>query len=334
MREIDQQINTINNRNFGSRDFASSPCGKSPYPTTTNSGIIEGQQAYFDFDNQQVFVAIPNKNGHTESKQEKTRQKKTLSRKDEAQQMYHIFDRGINILIPPQATKIIYTSSVTNEMPITEAVRLSRINNCKILKERYPTPEKGIGYMTTVDYQRRNELLQLARNLTSCIVKEWRKIDRHKPIAVILFGSVAKGLVRRGDHPDPSNIDLAVIGEFTEVEMESLFNAISTKRREAQQIILSSCPMIVSKEKNPGNAGVHIQSIKNMKSGDYAGAISHINAGGFAIYDSSNIWQKIEEEALIFMAKRAIDKRGKNKLHNTIFKSLKKCVSSRVKSFA
>lgn len=254
------------------------------------------------------------------SKKEDIPEEKIKKRKIEGQQTYHIFERGITLLLPPQTMISINQASETGAIPPTEGVRLSRINNCKILKERHPEPEDGVRYMTQVDYQRRYELLQLSRKLTACIVREWRKIEHGKPIAVLLFGSVAKGLVRRGDHPDPSNIDIAVIGDFTDKEAEQLKDAIKPRRKETQEIILSSCPFVISNEQNPGNAGVHIQSVKSLRAGNFAGAFNHINAGAFAIHDPSGIWDRTEKKALSFITERALKKIEKDKNHRTIFK--------------
>lgn len=327
MKEL-LKITNVNNisKNLGI-NFA-----RTLYPRANAPGIFDGQQLVFDFDRAESLIGVTNTNGNAQiTKKEDMPEEKIKRGKIEGQQTYHIFERGITLFLPPQATRNINQTLETGRIPETEGVRLSRISSCKILKERHPMPEDGMVYMSQVDYERRNELLQLARNLTTCIVKEWRKIEPGKPIAVVLFGSVAKGLVRRGNHQDPSNIDLAVIGDFTDKEAEQLKDAIRPRRKEAQEIILRSCPLVISDDKNPGNAGVHIQSIKSLNAGDYSGALNHINAGALAIHDPSGVWDEIEKEALSFVTEKALKKAEKDRIHRSIFRRQRKCIFSRLR---
>lgn len=326
MKEL-LEITNINNINKKfTRNFVRTLC-----PRPSAPGIFDGQQLFFDFDKGESFIGVTNTNGHTQATTKEDVSEKTIKkRRIEGQQTYHIFERGITLFLAPQAMRNINQTLETGSIPETEGVRLSRINSCKILKERHPTPEDGMAYMSHVDYKRRNELLQIARNLTTCIVKEWRRIEPGKPISVVLFGSIAKGLVKSGDHQDPSNIDLAVIGDFTDKESELLKDAIRPRRKEAQKIILRSCPLVISDEKNPGNAGVHIQSIRSLYAGDFSGALNHINAGAFAIHDPSGVWDRVEKEALNFITEKALRKAEKDRTHRSIFRQQRKCIFSRL----
>ncbi|MCL5970090.1 MAG: hypothetical protein M1450_01135, partial [Patescibacteria group bacterium] len=77
------------------------------------------------------------------------------------------------------------------------------MKQCGILAKRYPKPEQGRKFMESVDYERRKELLEKAVHLSESIVASWKEINPDKPIAIILFGSVAKGLVKQTQNPDP-----------------------------------------------------------------------------------------------------------------------------------
>jgi hypothetical protein len=114
-----------------------------------------------------------------------------------------------------------------------------------------------------------------------------------------LFGSVAKGLVKHTDHPDPSNIDLTVMGNISPDEREKLMESIRPHRKSVQQWLLSRVPFINSSESNPGNAGVIVQHQDKVKNDNYEPARNYIASGAIALHDPVGIWANIEHQALI-----------------------------------
>lgn len=179
-----------------------------------------------------------------------------------------------------------------------EKTRLQQVINCGILAKRYPNSQEGARFMNEIDYKWRDMLEIMAQELTNEIVFKWHKINATKDIAVVLFGSVAKGLVKRPDHPDPSNIDLSVIGNINIYERERLFDAIRPRRKEIQRRITANCSAIETGKPNPGNAGVSIQNIEKLKKDCYEPARRYVASNAYALYDPSGIWKEIETEAL------------------------------------
>lgn len=208
--------------------------------------------------------------------------------------------RGLRI-VPPDETRRNMERAKNGEIvhwSEEEKIRLKMVRDCSILAKRHPSPENGQEYMAHVDYGRQEVLTRLAQELTSDIAYQWHRINPNSDIAILLFGSVAKGLVRNADHPDPSNIDLAVIGNIRDIEREKLFDRIKAKRSYVKGQILASCPSISSPEANPGNAGVIIQDISKVVKGDYNVARTYIAGGARPLYDPGSIWKPIETAAL------------------------------------
>lgn len=236
--------------------------------------------------------------------------------------------RGVKV-IAPEHTQAVMARAKANKLngttftdeekqklwPEEEKARLKIMTNCGTLKRRYPQKEDGETFMKDIDYQRRDELLDRACDLTVEVVSSWEKLKPETPIAVILFGSVAKGLVKREDHPDPSNIDIAVIGEITKEERNSLLDAIRPKRIEIQNEILAKVPSIDSAERNPGNAGVIVQDMEKLTKENYSQTKNYIASGAVALYDPSGLWQKLEIDALKHEAEKAKGKKKKLEPH-------------------
>lgn len=221
--------------------------------------------------------------------------------------------RGIKV-IPPRETqeKMALAKQGIKVDPFSpeEKYRLRKIMDCKVLEGRYPAREDGLAFMQEVDLGWRNELLSKASGLAGTIVEEWNNISTN-PIAVLLYGSVAKGLTKRPDHYDPSNIDLAVIGAIGSEERDALYDAIRPERLRIQSEILSNCPALDSPETNPGNAGVSIQDLNKLRSNYYYGVRMYIQAGALPLFDEYNVWAGIESEAIAF-ARSHKTSRGKS----------------------
>lgn len=215
-----------------------------------------------------------------------------------------LFRRGIK-LVPPLETqenmRLIQDGFKGKvQWSLEEKVRLRQIMTCPILERRYPTHEEGQRFMERVDPDRRNELYGLAVDLTEHIVSSWKRINPDKDIAVILYGSIAKGLVKKKDDPDPSNVDLAVLGDFTEEEREKLFDEIRCRRQEIGEILTKECTLIAEDNRGVkgGNAGVNIQNIEKLTKSKYGEVIKYVRSCAFALYDPANIWANLENEAL------------------------------------
>lgn len=211
--------------------------------------------------------------------------------------------RGLRVIPPLEtAEKMRQAKTGQKVLPFSaeEKYRLRKLIDCSILKQRYPTKQDGERFMNEVDLDWREQLLNMAQELSDTTVKKWRQINDRKDIAVVLYGSVAKGLTKKPGHEDPSNIDLGVIGNFGESERHALYNAIRPTRIEMQNRILARCSFIDSPEANPGNAGVSIQDLSKLRSNFYYGTRMYISAGAFALYDNSGIWEDIEKEAITF----------------------------------
>jgi predicted nucleotidyltransferase len=210
--------------------------------------------------------------------------------------------RGLRV-IPPAETRQNMTRARTGEKvswSAAEKARLLMLRDCNILAKRYPKREDGKRFMEEVNYEWREELFEMSKELSSEIVLSWNRIAPEKDIAVVLFGSVAKGLVKEPHSINPSNIDMAVIGRISQTEKEALFDMIRPKRKAIQQRILSRCPYIDfdSEDPNPGNAGVIIQDVSKLKKNGYEPTIRYIASGAFAMHDPANIWSEIERQAI------------------------------------
>ncbi len=205
------------------------------------------------------------------------------------------------------------TEEKANLWPVEEKARLAIMKNCAILAKRYPKPEAGRRYMEDVDYQRREVLLRQAGSLAAHIVEQWREIDPQHDVAVLLFGSVAKGLVKRPDHPDPSNIDLAVVGRITDEQRDELLTRIRPERERLKDEILACVPRLDSQEHNPGNAGVMVQDRSKLTNGQYYGARNYIASGAIPLYDPQGTWRQIEREALAYSVQHVSEAKGHRK---------------------
>lgn len=219
---------------------------------------------------------------------------------------------GLRIIPPPETQRNVQEVK-TNRTPVIwseeEKARIRLLISNPIYRKRYPDKSVGKEFMNTVDYQRRERLLSYANEMTDHIVTSWQHIGNENAIAVVLFGSVATGLVKHPMHPSPSNIDMAVIGDITLWERELLFDEIRSKRQEIQKRILEDCFSVEENEYNPGNVGVSVQHTSKVTNGNYQCALEYIAANATPLYDPSSVWGRIEQEALNYYIERERTKR-------------------------
>lgn len=203
---------------------------------------------------------------------------------ERVQQTLWLGDRGLVVMLPPKATEKVAHGVNNGGIPKEELQRLKIMASDTILKNRYPTAEEGSKYMDEVDIAWRERLFGIAQQTSAHIVTHAQDMGK-KDFAVVLFGSVAKGLTKSPNHPDPSNIDMAVIGDFTAEERDELFDRIRPYRKE--------------QEGKVGNkVGVHIQHTEIFGKNRYNEALNYIASGATALYDPEGVWERIELQAL------------------------------------
>jgi hypothetical protein len=178
-----------------------------------------------------------------------------------------------------------------------EKTRLWLMKNCRILANRLPSKESGKQFMETVDYKRREELLAMAHELSDHIAQTWTQINPDKKIAVILYGSVAKGLVKTPGQSPASDIDLTAIGDFSDSERAQLRARIHSKREEVRDRIVSTA-FVTEGELDIRYAGALVQNVSTLTKNGFSDAINYVKSGASAIYDPSGIWAGIEGQAL------------------------------------
>ncbi len=220
--------------------------------------------------------------------------------------------RGITMRAPEHVAKIMetakkhkvertrYNPQEREELwPEREKARIWLIKNCSILRKRYPNPQAGREYMQRVNPQRQEELLTIAHELSNETIEEWKKISSNGRIAILLFGSVAKGLTKDCSDPDPSNVDLAIIGDIKDDERIALLDAIRPARDRIKTRILEQCGgQLDSPEANPGNAGVFVQDISRLTVNNFSTAMNYIGSNAIALHDPAGVWKNIEGQAL------------------------------------
>ncbi len=173
----------------------------------------------------------------------------------------------------------------------------------KITARRYPERRLGEIFMDQVDTGRHIELLDMADSMSDHIVSKWRTIDPQEDIAVVLFGSVATGLVKSRLHPDPSNIDLAVVGNFTQETTTALLNAVREERTALGERIRSTCPNVDrTLDPLPGNVGVFVQRPEVLTKDHYGEARVYLASGAYALHDPAGIWAGIDKGAIEYQA--------------------------------
>lgn len=205
--------------------------------------------------------------------------------RQEAEQLFWVHTRGLVVTLPPDATRRISSAvDAGKPIPSEESSRLRVITMDPILKKRYPVQENGSDFMGQVCPDRRVFLYQKAVEVSGVIVQSARKIRKPK-VAVILFGSVAKALVKRDGHGDPSNIDLAVIGDFNKNDREIMLDMIRDERDRVKTEI-------------GNNVGVFVQSRDSVRGNNFDTAFNYIGSCARPLWDPHRIWRDLESAAL------------------------------------
>lgn len=195
--------------------------------------------------------------------------------------------KGLVVALPVEATRSIVNANRDGEtLPVTEGTRLQVISDDSVLNKRYPSIAEGAKYMDQVDTQWGEHLYGIAESMAERIKQETEVMGK-RDIAIVLFGSVAKRLTKTSTHPDPSNVDMAVIDQFSDEEKTELFDRIRPYRKQWEPDIRN-------------NVGVHIHHIDKLRANNYYLTVQYIGSSGRALYDPAEIWQTIEQEALVY----------------------------------
>ena len=204
------------------------------------------------------------------------------------EQMYWVHTRGLVITLPPAVTRDISGSISRGEnVNPLQFHRLSLIDNDPILKKRLPQSSDGCKYMDRVDLEWRGQLLKEAKDISLMIRTSVLEVTgfADEDFAIILFGSIAKGLCKSKTDEDPSNIDLSVIGNFSEEQKQAIFDSIRPTRDKGRERI-------------GNNIGVFIQTPEKLVNNAYSSVLQFISSCAQPLYDPGGIWHRLEQEAL------------------------------------
>lgn len=246
----------------------------------------------------------------------------TETRREQITSVY-LPQRGLLVDLPPSCS--VFIDSNTNEIIFgsQDKTRVAGIMYDTSLKRRYPTPQDGEEYMDRISPEWRDKLLAKAQIMTEGLIEISRRLG-HNRFAVVLFGSIARKLVKHPHDPDRSNIDLAVIGDFSSQDRETVLNEARPLRQRLNAQIKfeeESCvckdtrcacvapdfqPKQLKGSVSHGDitidrVGIIVQSVESVTKDDYSGARNYMGASGRALYDPSGLWMAIEQETLPFL---------------------------------
>lgn len=246
-------------------------------------------------------------------------------------------NRGVIVELPPTCSKDITVCPQTGDVTVgpMEKIRLRMILDDAILEGRYPARHQGEEFMDEISPQWRDRLLEEAGTVAEEIKRACWSVGKEE-FAVILFGSVAKNLVKNRIHDDPSNIDLAVIGDFTYAEKLELLDIIRPARQQMTAKIRAAefcrCQGIrcycqqetvrnysqdanaifrdgygdLSENVSTGSLLIErvciiVQTPETICSSGYGVVRAYISSAARAVYDPANLWERLENEALAYM---------------------------------
>lgn len=245
----------------------------------------------------------------------------------------YIPERGVLVELPPSCSEGISICPETGRASIDPLVRtqLRTIQNDPIIRGRYPSTQEGEQFMDEVSPQWRDRLLEHTEFLSEEIKQACFSIGSQR-FAIILYGSLARNLTKDRTSEDPSNIDIAVVGEFSPKQKESILDSIRVARQQVTTEIkvaeLCKCQGVKCKcseqmtdyywvnstapirngygeitRLHSGffeRAGVVIQTPETARSNGYSDARRYISSSAKSLYDPEGVWQEIENEALVY----------------------------------
>lgn len=204
------------------------------------------------------------------------------------EQMYWLPRRGVIVTLPPHVTREI-AGPISRWEDITPAAghRLALLDKESILKKRFPNSEIGNDYRNRVDMVWRGALLHEAMYMAYAIKEAVKQVTgfAEEEFAILLFGSIARGLSRSRQDADPSNLDITVIANFTEDQREQVFYIIRPNRERGRERIRN-------------NIGVCLQTPSKFTNDHYALTLELIGSCAQPLHDPGNLWGQLEQEAL------------------------------------
>src|SRR5579884_1622392 len=235
-----------------------------------------------------------------------------MERIERLQEVY-IPERGVRVELPPQCS--VFSNPKSGDVLIShsEIERIKAIMKDPTLKKRYPKPEDGQAFMMETSPEWRSYLLSRSKEAAAEIGWNCERMG-YERFAVVLFGSVSRNLVKHPKHPDPSNIDLAVIGEFSPYSREPIFDRI----RPLREHLTSEINQNEGRYNEDGNferLTVLVQPIDNVRSMDYFSVRTHISACARPLYDPTSLWNELEKEAMPYVAFYNLTKGERRMLH-------------------
>lgn len=241
--------------------------------------------------------------------------------------------RGLLVELPQSCAQDIKFSSETGNAVLDPMTReqLKNIMNCPILRARYPHVEDGEKFMNSISPQWRDGLLKEAKTMGAAIKTAFWTIGK-KSFATILYGSVAKNLVKSLIHPDPSNVDIVVIGDFDTQEKLEIMDLIRPTRQEITTNIkakeMCRCESVMcycyadlaerylrqattSLRDSDGKIvsysseliermGIILHPTDSLRGNGYGLAREYVASCARPLYDPENIWGEIENEAILY----------------------------------
>jgi hypothetical protein len=198
-----------------------------------------------------------------------------------------------------------------------DLVRFDLILNSSVLAQRFPHPDAGRKLMGVVDYNYRNELFGYSLDMSKIIQNAIYTMPSYfdKYYAILLFGSIPRGLVKRPGYFDPSNIDIAVIGNFNSSERDYIFDHIRQDRHDLQDYMLRQNKMWRMPFEQRCNVGVHIQDQGKITGNSFSTALQYISSCAYPLYDNYHVWSEIESDAIAYYNKK-FEKKRERKLNN------------------
>lgn len=241
----------------------------------------------------------------------------------------YIPDRGVAVALPEKCAAKSYIDPVAKQVTsndLMESYRIGGIRSDSILAKRYPNPEVGWRYMAAVSTEWGAKLTDDAIKMGQELAEASRSMGKDQ-FAVVLYGSTARGLVKCPKHRDPSNIDMAIIGDFNLDERSSVLDKVRPLRESiSSQILIEeksrscSCQgeyagedahgfVTATYSKEPGSecnqtdngfkrVGIHVMNIQAIRSDQYSGLRRIITACAYPIIEEGEMWATEEKIAI------------------------------------